>query len=95
MQPVIVGFKHRGLRRFFESGMTRGIQANQAIRIRLILGRLNASVNPQDMNLPGLHLHQLTGQRKGTWSVRVSGNWRLTFRFDGPDAYDIDLEDYH
>jgi proteic killer suppression protein len=92
---VIAGFKHRGLRRFFESGTTRGIQAQQASRIRLILARLNASQSPQDMDLPGLHLHELTGQRKGTWSVRVSGNWRITFRFDGPDAYDVDLEDYH
>lgn len=60
-----------------------------------MLARLNASVNPQDMNLPGLYLHELTGNRKGTWSVRVSGNWRITFRFEGPDAYDVDLEDYH
>ena len=92
---MITSFKHRGLKRFYESGMTRGIQAAQTTRIRLILGRLDASVNPQDMNLPGLHLHELSGKRKGTWSVRVSGNWRITFRFDGPDACDVDLEDYH
>jgi proteic killer suppression protein len=92
---VIAGFKHRGLGRFFDSGTTRGIQANHADRIRLILGRLNASRAPQDMNLPGLHLHELSGRRKGTWSVRVSGNWHITFRFDGPDAYDVDLEDYY
>ncbi len=95
MAFVIAGFNHRGLKRFFEEGTTRGIQAQQASRIRLILARLNASQAPQDMNLPGLHLHELTGQRKGTWSVRVSGNWRITFRFDGPDAYEVDLEDYH
>ena len=92
---MIAGFKHRGLRRFFESGTTRGIQAEQVNRIRLILGRLDASIGPQDMNLPGLYLHELSGRRKGTWSVRVSGNWRITFRFDGLDAYDVDLEDYH
>ena len=92
---MIASFKHRELKRFYESGTTRGIQAAQAARIRLILGRLDASVNPQDMNLPGLHLHELSGKRKGTWSVRVSGNWRITFRFDGPDACDVDLEDYH
>jgi len=92
---VIAGFKHRGLKRFFESGTARGIQAQQANRIRLILARLNASHGPQDMNLPGLHLHELAGQRKGTWSVRVSGNWRMMFRFEGPDGYDVDLEDYH
>jgi proteic killer suppression protein len=92
---MITSFKHRGLKRFYESGTTRGIQAAQAARIRLILGRLDASMNPQDMNLPGLHLHELSGKRKGTWSVRVSGNWRITYRFDGPDACDVDLEDYH
>lgn len=92
---MIAGFKHRGLKLFFERGTTRGIQADHAERIRLILGRLNASQAPQDMNLPGLHLHELSGKRKGTWSIRVSGNWRITFRFDGPDAYDVDLEDYH
>ncbi len=92
---MIAGFKHRGLKRFFETGLTRGIQANQATRIRLILARLNASIDARDMNLPGLHLHELSGRRKGTWSVRVSGNWRVTFKFEGPDVFDVDLEDYH
>ncbi len=92
---MIVSFKHRGLERFFESGSTRGIQAEQAKRLRLILARLNAAMSPQDMNLPGLALHELAGQRQGTWSVRVSGNWRMTFKFDGMDAFDVDLEDYH
>ncbi len=92
---MIAGFKHRGLKRYFETGTTRGLDSNQVDRIRLILGRLNASIAPQDMNLPGLRLHELTARRRGTWSVRVSGNWRMTFRFEGPDAYDVDLEDYH
>ncbi len=92
---MIVSFKHRGLERFFESGTTRGIQAKHANRIRIILARLSAATSPQDMNLPGLTLHELTGQRKGTWSVKLSGNWRITFTFDGVDAYDVDLEDYH
>lgn len=92
---MIASIKHRGLRRFYESGTTRGVQATQAVRMRLILGRLDASVNPQDMNLPGLHLHELSGNRKGTWPVRASGNWQITFRFDGPDVCDVDLEDYH
>jgi toxin HigB-1 len=92
---MIVSFNHRGLEQFFESGTTRGIQANQAKRIRLILARLNAATSPQDMNLPGLVLHELVGQRKGTWSVRVSGNWRITFTFDGVDACEVNLEDYH
>jgi len=92
---MILSFKHRGLERFFESGTTRGIQAEHAKRIRLILARLSAATSPQDMNLPGLALHELVGQRQGTWSVKVSGNWRITFAFDGIDACDVDLEDYH
>ena len=54
-----------------------------------------ASLNPQDMNLPGLYLHELKGKSRGIWSVRVSGNWRVTFKFDGPDAVDVNYEDYH
>lgn len=92
---MIVSFNHRGLEQFFESGSTRGIQANHAKRIRMILARLNAATSPQDMNLPGLVLHELAGQRKGTWSVRVSGNWRITFTFDSADACNVDIEDYH
>jgi toxin HigB-1 len=65
------------------------------MRLRLILGRLSASVQPRDMALPGLHLHELKGKRKGTWSVRVSGNWRVTFKFDGPEACDVNYEEYH
>jgi proteic killer suppression protein len=92
---MIVSFKHRGLERFFESGTTRGIQVKHVNRIRMILARLSAATSPQDMNLPGLALHELAGQRKGTWAVSVSGNWRITFTFDGVDAYDVNLEDYH
>ena len=92
---MIVSFKHQGLEQFFASGTTRGIQAKHSKRIRMILARLSAATSPQDMNLPGLVLHELAGQRKGTWSVRVSGNWRITFTFDGADACDVDLEDYH
>jgi proteic killer suppression protein len=92
---MIVSFKHRGLEKFFESGTLRGIQSTQANRIRMILARLNAATSPQDMNLPGLALHELTGQRQGTWSVKVSGNWRITFIFEGVDAYNVNLEDYH
>ena len=92
---MITGFRHRALKRFFETGSVRGLSAEQIPKIRLILARLNASVMPKDMNLPGLYLHELTGKRKGTWSVRVSGNWRITFRSEAPDAYDVNLEDYH
>ena len=76
-------------------GSKAGIQASQASRLRLVLSRLHASQTPQDMNLPGLYLHQLKGKDRGRWSVRVSGNWRVTFRFEGPDAIEVDYEDYH
>ncbi len=92
---MIQSFKHKGLERFFKTGKKSGIQAKHANRLRLILGRLNASTSPVDMDLPGLYLHQLTGDRKETWSVRVSGNWRVTFRFEGVHAEVVDYEDYH
>jgi proteic killer suppression protein len=63
--------------------------------MRLILAQLNAATKPQDMALPGLVLHRLKGDRKGAWSVRVSGNWRITFVFAGNDADAVDYEDYH
>lgn len=92
---MIIGFKHKGLERFFIRGVKSGIQAKHAERLRLILGRLNVSIGSRDMALPGLNLHPLIGDRKGTWSVRVSGNWRVTFRFEGEDVRDVDYEDYH
>jgi len=92
---AIKSFRHKGLERFFAAGNKRGIQAKHADRLRLILGRLNAAANPRDLNLPGLGLHELQGARKGTWAVKVSGNWRVTFGFDGKDAERVDYEDYH
>lgn len=92
---MICGFKHKGLEKFFTTGTKSGIQAQHAERLRVILGRLNAATAPTDMNLPGLDLHQLKGDRKGTWAVKVSGNWRLTFIFVGKDADAVDYEDYH
>lgn len=92
---MIRSFRHKGLQRFFESGTKAGIQPSHADRLRLILGRLGASSSPADMNLPGLVLHPLKGEKKGIWSVRVSGNWRVTFIFVGTDADEVDYEDYH
>lgn len=92
---MIRHFKHSGLERFFLRGAKSGIQSKHANRIRLILGRLHASVRPKDMELPGLDLHELRGRRKGAWAVKVSGNWRITFKFDGPDAIDVNYEDYY
>ena len=92
---VIRTFKHRGVERFFTQSDHRGIPAKFADRLERMLDRLDSATQPQDMNLPGYKFHELKGQRKGTYSVSVSGNWRLTFRFDGEDAVDVQIEDYH
>lgn len=92
---MIRGFKHKGLGKFFETGTKSGIQAQHADRLRLILGLLNAATAAADLALPGLRLHPLKGERKGTWAVSVSGNWRITFCFKGKDADEVDYEDYH
>lgn len=92
---MIKKFRHKGLARFFSTGSTSGIQSAHAKRLRLILSRLHASTKPKDMDLPGLKLHELKGKDKGRWSVWVSGNWRVTFKFEEIDAADVDYEDYH
>jgi proteic killer suppression protein len=92
---MIRSFKHKGLATFFKSGSTAGIQATHAKRLRLILGRLNAAIAAKDMDLPGLRLHELKGDRSGMWSVTISANWRVTFRFDNGDAEVVNYEDYH
>jgi proteic killer suppression protein len=92
---VIRKFRHRGLEHFFSKNDYRGIPAQFASRLERMLDRLDAALRPEDMNLPGYRFHPLKGERKGSYAVSVSGNWRLTFRFDGDDAADVDLEDYH
>ncbi len=92
---MVRSFKHKGLEKYFTKGTASGIQSAHSKRLRLILGRLNASTTPQDMDLPGLYFHQLRGKHRGRWSVRVSGKWRVTFNFDGLDAVEVDYEDYH
>jgi toxin HigB-1 len=94
---VIRSFKHKGLAKFFETGSRSGIQPQHGdrLRLRLILGRLNAAATPGDMGLPGLRLHPLKGERKGYRAVWVTGNWRVTFKFLGADADVVDYEDYH
>jgi proteic killer suppression protein len=92
---AIKGFRHKGLERFFATGARSGIQPKHAERLRLVLGRLNVSTSARDMNLPGLNLHELGGNRKGTWAVKVSGNWRVTFTCTGTDVDSVDYEDYH
>lgn len=92
---MILNFRHKGLERFFGKSDYRGIPAQHAARLERLLDRLDAALKPDDMNLSGYRFHPLKGERKGTYAVSVSGNWRLTFRFAGEDAADIDLEDYH
>lgn len=92
---MIESIRHKGLREFFTSGSMAGVQAKHAARLRVILGRLNAAREPKDMDLPGLRLHKMSGNLEGFLSVEVSGNWRLIFRFEGPDVFDVDYLDYH
>ena len=92
---MIKSFRHKGLKQLFETGARGGVTPELATRLRRQLDVLNRARTTRDMNLPGFRLHQLKGNRTGTWSVTVSGNWRMTFTFEVEDAYDVDLEDYH
>ena len=79
----------------FERGDFRRVRADQKERIALALADLEAAADPSDLNLPGYRLHPLKGGLKGFWSITISGNWRIIFRFEEGDAYDVDLVDYH
>jgi proteic killer suppression protein len=92
---MIRSFRHKGLERFFINGSKKGIQPEHADKIARILDRLDASISPVDMNLPGYRLHELKGQEAGTWSVTVNANWRITFQFIGQDVFVVDYMDYH
>ena len=90
-----IDIAHKGLSALFARGDTRRIPAALAPRIRRILSDLDSAIQPRDMDLPGYRLHPLTGDRRGQWSVRVSGNWRIVFRFRDGEAVDVTLIDYH
>ncbi len=92
---MILSFRHKGLRRFYETGDTRGIQANHAQRLRDILFALSYAKQARDMALPGFRLHLLEPRNTGIYAVSVSGNWRVTFRFSGENAEIVDYLDYH
>ena len=92
---MIESFRHKGLKRLFTEGNRGGVNPQQAERLIDILARLDVSASPEDMDLPGFRLHALKGDRKGQWAVSVSGNWRLVFAFEGEDAVEVDLVDYH
>ena len=92
---MIRSFRHRGLKRLYEKGDASKVLADHAERIATLLADLDDADTPQDMDLPGYRLHGLKGELKGHWSVRVSANWRVTYRFEDGDAYEVDLVDYH
>lgn len=92
---MIRTFRHRGLKRLYQRDDAIGINAEFRARIEDVLGHLDNAVRPTDLDLPGYRLHQLRGNRKGFWSVAVSGNWRMVFRIEDGDAHDVDLIDYH
>lgn len=92
---MIKSFRHKGLRKFFETGSTAGIQAKHATKLQIQLTALDSAKGPEDMNAPGWKLPPLEGSLSGHWSITVNGNWRLTFTFDGEDAILVDYQDYH
>lgn len=92
---MIKSFQHKGLKVFYETGSTRGIRADHAKRLKRILAVLDQARQPEDVDLPGYRLHLLKGDMAEFWSVSVSGNWRVTFRFTGQDVELINYLDYH
>lgn len=92
---VIRTFRHRGLKRLYERDDPTRLAADLAERITLVLADLDDASNPREIDLPGYRLHPLKGNLKGLWSISVSGNWRIIFRFEDGDVYDVDLVDYH
>ena len=92
---MIQKFKHRSLKRLFERDDKSRVRPDQLETIEDILAFLDIATNPQDLDKPGYNLHPLKGNLKGFWSMKVSGNWRIIFRFTQGDAYDVNLIDYH
>jgi proteic killer suppression protein len=93
---MIRSFRQKGLRRLFEAGDARGVPPQLACKLINVLSFLSVAASPEEAApLPGLRLHRLKGELGGTWSITTSGNWRLTFRFERGDAYDVDFLDYH
>lgn len=92
---MIQSFRHKGLRAFYETGSTAGIQPQHAKRLRMQLAALDTATTLQDMDIPGFRLHRLQGSQKQRWSIAVNGNWRVTFEFRDGHAFLLDYEDYH
>jgi proteic killer suppression protein len=92
---MIRSFKHSGLEKFFTTGSKAGIQPAHASKLDLLLEQLNEADEISEMERPGWNLHPLKGSLAGLWSVKVNGNWRMTFRFEDGDAFVVDYQDYH
>jgi proteic killer suppression protein len=92
---MIENFKDRGLKRLYERGDRSKIRADLVDKVERVLARLDQALVIDDMNLPGYRLHELKGDLKGFWSVSLSGNWRIIFRFENGKAYDVEMIDYH
>ena len=92
---MIQSFRHKGLRKFFESGSAAGVQPHHAKRLRMLLAALDTAKSIDDMDIPGFRLHPLKGEEPGRWSVWVNGNWRVTLEFKDGYALVLDYEDYH
>jgi proteic killer suppression protein len=92
---MIQTFKHKALEKLFQENINKGIPPNLENKIRIRLEVIDSALLLEDVRLPGYDLHELKGDRQGTWSIKVSGNWRITFNFEDGEAYDVNLEDYH
>lgn len=92
---MIISFKHKGLKKFFETGSTKGIQYDHAQKLKMQLAALNTASIINDLDIPGYQLHALKGNRSNIWSISVSGNWRVTFKFENGNAYIVNYEDNH
>jgi proteic killer suppression protein len=92
---MIKSFRHKGLRKFYETGSTAGIQENHRQKLRMRLAALDTAISLEDIDVPGFRLHPLKGDKKGLWAIDVSKNWRVSFRFEEGNVYIVDYEDYH
>ena len=92
---MILTFRHKDLRKFFEKGDPKGLPGQYLAKIRLVLTVLDTISEINEINIPGGNLHPLKGDRKGLWSLTIKKNWRITCRFENGDAFDLDYEDCH
>jgi proteic killer suppression protein len=92
---MIKSWRHKGLKKFYETGSKAGIQPKHADVLSLLLFQLASAVQPEDMNTPGNSFHKLTGNLNGFYAVTINKNWRLLFKFEGQNACEVDYIDYH